>query len=283
MVLYFVGVPSSFLEPLNGARFDQSSVLLFLYLCECNMLSSSVKAYRSYERGHIKNRGRQLRKRGKASAKATLRERRSGLLEELIAERAMAAPSRPGVEKKWKDVFLGQSLGAAGTIVRTSINLIAQGTGESERLGRKVTLTQISVRYTLEIPETTAIADASDTIRLIVYLDRQTNGATAGITDILQDDHYLSFNNLDNNQRFLTLMDRTHDLNPQAGYGNGTTNETAAYNYTDSWYKSVDIPVEFSGTAGLIGEITSNNVGILALTREGLVDITMRTRVRFLG
>ena len=46
------------------------------------------------------------------------------------------------------------------------------------------------------------------------------------MTDILESDDYQSFNNLANKGRFVTLMDRTYELNSNGAAGDGTSNDT---------------------------------------------------------
>ena len=54
---------------------------------------------------------------------------------------------------------------------------------------------------------------ASNLVRIIVYLDRQCNGAAAGVTDLLESASYLSFRNLANQSRFKFLYDKTIPIN----------------------------------------------------------------------
>ncbi len=99
-------------------------------------------------------------------------------------------------ELKFHDVDLDDAtIGVNGNIT-ASINLIAQGVTESTRVGRKCTLRWIGWRYTIEKVENTVLASGDETIRVIMYWDKQANGATAAITDILETDDYHSFNNL---------------------------------------------------------------------------------------
>ena len=113
-------------------------------------------------------------------------------------------------------------------------------------------------------------------------MDKQANGATAGVTDILETDQFLSFNNLANKSRFRTLMDRTYSMNSTAGGGDGTTEDYTEFQLNDSFYKKVNIPIEFSGTAGTIGEIRSNNIGCLILSETGAIcALVSRMRLRF--
>ena len=50
-------------------------------------------------------------------------------------------------------------------------------------------------------------------MRVMLYHDKQANGATAAVLDILESADYQSFNNLVNSGRFRILMDRTYAMN----------------------------------------------------------------------
>ncbi len=188
-------------------------------------------------------------------------------------------------ELKFHDIDVDDAtIAAGGTIQNTgSINLIAQGVTESTRVGRKCVIRSIGWRYTLEKVSTTTLTSGDETVRVIMYLDKQCNGATAAVTDILDTDDYHSFNNLGNSGRFRTLLDRTHTLNNPSltvlagpNYAYGTTSVER------SFFKKVEIPLEFSSTVGAITEIRSNNIGVLLLSKTGsLVNFNSTIRLRF--
>ncbi len=194
----------------------------------------------------------------------------------------MVPSTRPSViELKFFDLDLDDALVASAGGITDSINKIPQGVTEITRVGRKCTIRQINWRFDLQLPTQTAASAGSDTIRVLMYLDKQANGATASITDILETADFQSFNNLSNKNRFRTLMDRTYAINAEAGGGDGTTEDYAATTITDSFYKKVNLPIEFNSTAGAITEISSNNIGVLLISRSGLVNFTSKIRLRF--
>lgn len=191
-----------------------------------------------------------------------------------------------GGELKFLDGSISQTpVAITGNIMNTgTLNVIAQGTGESERIGRKVTLTNIAIRYRWRLPEQDAVADPAqgDTIRLIMYLDKQANGATAAVTDILETAHWQSFNNLANSNRFVILMDKEHtlDYNSLASDGAGViSSSNARQNYT--FYKKCNVPLEFSGTNGTIAEIRSNNIGMLLVSETAIGNLNAKYRLRY--
>ncbi len=188
-------------------------------------------------------------------------------------------------ELKFHDLDINDaSVAANGTIAEDSVLTIAQGTTESERIGRKVIVKSISWRWNLLLSVATSSANVDETVRLILYQDKQTNGATATVTGILETDDYQSFNNLSNKSRFRTLMDRTYDLNATVGAGDGTTNTFGNWQVNDSVFLNVNIPIEYdnSATTGAITTMRSNNIGVLILSKDGaLAVMDGKMRIRF--
>ncbi len=181
------------------------------------------------------------------------------------------APS--GGELKFHDVTVDDAaIAQNGTILNTgSINLIPQGITEITRVGRKCTIKSINWHYSLTSAETDGGASATnpDVVRIILYLDKQCNGATATITQLLRTDFFNSFRNLTESGRFRILMDKFHTLNCMAGGGNGTASDWAARITQGSFYKKCNIPLEFNNTTGAITELRSNNLGVLILSKAG--------------
>ncbi len=186
-----------------------------------------------------------------------------------------------GGELKFFDLDLDDAVIAAAGGLTDSINKIAQGTTEVTRIGRKCTIRSINWRFAVLLPESVLSSSATDTVRVIMYLDKQANGATAAITDILETADFQSFNNLSNKSRFRTLMDRSYDLTAAAGGGDGTTEDYGATLITDTFFKKVNLPIEFDSTAGAITEIKSNNLGVLMLSRNGKAGFASKIRLRF--
>ncbi len=173
---------------------------------------------------------------------------------------------------------------AVGGTVEDSVNQIAQGVTESQRVGRKCTITAINWRYTLNLPENDAVATPLDGAisRVILFQDRQCNGATAVVLDILETANYQSFRNLSNSGRFNILMDKNHILNYRglASDGAGVVSQ-ADVKSDHTFYKKCSIPIEFNSTTGAITEIRSNNIGILVISSNGTPGMLSKLRLRF--
>lgn len=185
-------------------------------------------------------------------------------------------------ELKFHDVDLDDAVVSGGGTVTATINIIPQGTTEVERIGRKCNIRKIAWRYSLSLPAAAgATLVSGDILRMILFIDKQANGATAAVTDVLESAHYQSFNNLSNSGRFRILMDKTYDLNNTAGAGDGAVNDSPLWEISDSFYKDCNIPIEFSSTTGAITEIRSNNLGVLLISRGGSPKLDSKFRLRF--
>jgi len=193
----------------------------------------------------------------------------------------------PGAELKFHDLDIDDAVVASsGSIAQASCNIIAQGTTESTRLGRKLTIKSINWRFQVTLPELDAVADPGpvDAVRVILYLDKQANGATAAVTDILESADFQSFNNLANKSRFRTLMDRTYAINYSnlASDGAGVVS-SAGENIQDSFFKKCNIPIEYdnTGTDGALTSQRSNNIGLLLISRSNTAGFNSKMRLRF--
>ncbi len=202
------------------------------------------------------------------------------------ARLSLARRAAPGAELKFLDTAkAATTTSATGTIFSPSLNVIVQDTGESERVGRKVVIQAIHMEGIVKIPTTATAADTSDYVRIIVYQDKQTNGAAATVTNILETATVLSFNNLANKSRFQTLMDHRVSVNCSAGSGRGTT-DTLSYGESQenfSWHKKCNIAVEYDNTVatGAIESQRSNNIGVLVISGEARASVAYNVRIRY--
>ncbi len=223
---------------------------------------------RAYKNGYVAR----APKRARAAAKPAVRGRRAETLGEL----------------KFHDLDIDDgTVTAAGTIAQVSCNIIAQGNTESERIGRKLTIRKVNWKYEVRIAAVQDQADPpnGDLVRVILYQDKQANGATALVADILETADYQSFRNLANQGRFNILMDRTHNVGQQLSAVDGTN--TAAYPIVHagpySFNKACAIPIEYdnSATTGVITSQRSNNLGVLTISQAGVAGFFSKMRLRF--
>lgn len=190
---------------------------------------------------------------------------------------AAAAASRaaPANELKFFDTNVDNATMAATGEVFPSVNLVAQGTGESQRIGRKLVIKSIDWKYTVSLPGGGA---AADTVRIIIFVDKQCNGSAATVAEILASTDYQSFNNLSNKGRFLTLCDKTFTLNRNAGQLSSSYPEVRM---DGTWHKTLNLPIEFDSTTGAITEIRSNNIGVLQIDATSQAKLDSVVRIRY--
>lgn len=183
-------------------------------------------------------------------------------------------PQRRGELKFFDLLATNAAVDSTWEVMEDSIHHIAQGTGESERVGRRIILTKILLRYTFSLKsiqnQGPGATSGGDTVRIVVYWDKQANGATATGAQLFVDtDELNTYRNMANNRRFKILMDRFVSLNPQSISENTDNLFSAQRNIAHGqWFKSCRIPIEFSSTTGAMAEIASNNIGIMAIAEQ---------------
>jgi len=187
-------------------------------------------------------------------------------------------------EVKFHDIDIDDSIISVGGTIQNggSVNLIGQGVTENERIGRKCTITSINYRFNIKLPAATTANNTSDTVRILFYLDKQANGSSTTVTQILESDDFQSFRNLSNVGRFTILMDKTYEFSA-GGMGEATgpilQSSEVQSNYT--FYKKVNIVLEFNSTTGSIAEIRSNNLCVATWSESGLCVLNSKLRLRF--
>ncbi len=195
--------------------------------------------------------------------------------------------SGAGAELKFLDTskaFTAFTL--AGVVFDDSLNHVAQGNTESQRVGRKVVARHLSFRGIVQSGIATTTTTTDNMYRIIVYCDKQANGAAAAVTDILETGALLSHYNLANQNRFKILYDQTRNVPINAlGQTAAGTFSTVSTDFKWEINLKMNIPIEFDNTAtdGSIATIRSNNIGIigLSITDAGAPLLTYISRLRY--
>lgn len=181
-------------------------------------------------------------------------------------------------EKKFKDTQINDGGNVESTMeFLPDFLTIVQGTGASKRIGRRLTITNIHIRASLSIAGGIATELANwkqpESFRVILVHDKQCNGALPVATDLLVTDTIESYRNVNNILRFEFLMDSMTDL-PLVGCG--FTHDGASYNIaqqgvqvTKTWNYKCWIPIEYSGTTGVLSERVQQNVFLCIVSRVG--------------
>jgi len=186
------------------------------------------------------------------------------------------APDQP--ELKFKDTTKGQTaLASAGTIFNDTLLGMVEGNTDQTRIGNKICVKSVMLRgQAIYNPNGTV---APQLVRVLVYLDKQANGATAAVTDILAAAAFNSFNNLDNSDRFRTLAEETFVMPASGGYSAGNT-LPAAYQF---FLKAkLNLAVKYKGNAGSVADLASANIGVLVISyTDGVGTCGYTARVKF--
>jgi hypothetical protein len=189
--------------------------------------------------------------------------------------------------KFFDSVASSTALAATGTVNSTSINLIDQGNGESQMIGRKVVIKSILLRANLVLPQssnaTLASVAGGDTYRIVMVLDKQANGAAPTVAALFEDTDIRTMNDLENSQRFTIIKEWKGSLNGEINHDGAIYFRGDKDRYI-KWYKKCSIPIEFAPMGGgsrVIGEVKSNNVAILGFSASGTMSFTFRVRIRY--
>lgn len=175
-------------------------------------------------------------------------------------------------------------------VIQNSLVLIPQGTGEKSRIGRRVFVRWISANWLIKLPAQAALsavtAVGGDVLRIIVFQDKQANGANTTVLDILETADFDSYRNLANLQRYRIFMDKTIIMNRQVAVNNSTT---STISLPESLRRCtmgmrVNIAIDYDGTAGTIDELQTSNISALYISQAGSVGIKdNKFRVRYDG
>lgn len=163
--------------------------------------------------------------------------------------------------------------------LKTSIVDVPQGTGESERIGRRVTMKSVNIKGWMIREALSNLAVSQARVRLALVQDKQTNGALTNPLDVWNENSVDSYRNLSNVGRFNILYDKTFTLNVLAAAGNGSTNTTAAFGRYFKISRKINMPIEFDGPTGGISELQSNNLVWFAIF-DGATTTTINFNVR---
>lgn len=163
------------------------------------------------------------------------------------------------------------------------LNAVAQGAGESERIGRKITNHSLHIRGVISMPPTTALAR---TVRIIIVKDTQTNGAQLSASSVIAPSgvskNYLGWRNLEHVSRFQVLMDNLFVIQPDIA-SDGTDL------HGNSPMRNFNLNVKCAGTTlfddptAQVSSITDNSYHIIACASAGGVSLEYNCRFRYMG
>lgn len=189
-------------------------------------------------------------------------------------------------ELKWHDISHSDTvISSTGRTFGTVVGL-EQGKEASQRIGRSCVIRSIAVRYRLELIKYSkaAVSLNNDCVRIIIFLDRQCNGTQIATTDLLAGTGIRSHLNVAEEDRFIILCDKLHNLKWD-GIASETDDTVSSPAVLEeySYFKEVVVPVEYSGASDDVSDITSNNIGMFIISEGNRSGWLSTTRIRYNG
>jgi len=188
-------------------------------------------------------------------------------------------------ELKAFDTALSFAFDATGEVPATGqLCFVQTGDTLNNRDGAVIMVKSLAIRARW-VHQPMAAATSAGTIYLYVVLDKQANGAAAGVTDVLTStDLSIALGNVPNQYRFRILRKIAIDLSSQAGV-------TTAYNnvngHIDEYIEfKKPLEIRYTASAGAITDIASQNIFLIAGATSGIDDtVTLvgTARLRFTG
>lgn len=142
---------------------------------------------------------------------------------------------------------------AGGSVIL--LNGTTQGDGQTNREGSSFKMTSLYLRYS-----TTANATASyNTYRVMLVMDRQSNGVAPGVTDILATNTMDSPRNLDYVKRFKVLYDQVNNVG---------LNAKPQDFYSFKLKLQTHVQCFQSSNTGTVSDITTNGLFLVILSDQ---------------
>lgn len=166
-------------------------------------------------------------------------------------------------ELKHEDSAVSFAFDATGEVPATGqwTQGCIQGTGDTERIGNKITVKGVQFRGSVLYSPAAAVNTATIVYMFIVW-DKQCNGAAAAALDVFTSANFaLALRNTDNLRRFQILWQQAIPLQPTL---TNAANLAGPVTVPISFYKKVNIPVTYDASAGAITDLTSNNIFLMA-------------------
>lgn len=216
-----------------------------------------------------------VKKARKASKKYTLAakyQKRSLLSKEINM-------AQNGPEKKFIDVSNTITVTNVGQI--SLLNGCIPGTDAVNRIGRKTVMKSLTFDCVAVASAALTVAGA---VRVHIVYDKQPNGALPNATTIFKTDDWLGHNNLDNRDRFVTLVD---DILP-VGNQSGSQNVTVCRKHVKLQGKdgTKGLPCIFNnGSAGTAADFTTGTIVLMITGGNFITNFPLfyfNSRVRFM-
>jgi len=192
-----------------------------------------------------------------------------------------------GKELKFVDYSRSGGTGLANTWTLCNpasgaLNAVAQGDGESQRIGRKITPSSLHIRGVIDMNSSTS---NTASVRVVVVKDLQTNAAALTPSQVMTPG-LNGFRNLEYVSRFQVVYDKIFTLSPAVGW-NSQAN-TVLSNGPDRYFRinlrCNDKDILFDGPTADISDIVNVAYSVIACgTTASGVGFNYESRFRYLG
>ncbi len=156
------------------------------------------------------------------------------------------------------------SVGTTGQIA--NLSLLAQGDTNITRDGNKIQAKKLDIRLKLSKTVVTV-----DTLRIVIFVDKEQHGADPGLTDLMTTSAVDSFYNINQSQRFRILKDMTVVINADdTGVGADNVYRIFTINLRN-------MPIHYIGTAADDASCGKNNIYIFMVALEDTTKSVIRS------
>lgn len=171
------------------------------------------------------------------------------------------------------DLTFTPTAGSNSFTMAQALNVVAQGTTAETRIGRKIVITSLDLRYVWQLGATSTNGAPA---RILIVYDKQTNAGLASAADILAQNEFNSQMNLANSERFTILASTI--TKPIAVQNN--------FSIAGQIYKKLRLETVFNDTnAGTIGDIQTGSI-VMLVSQAGAIgtgapSLIAQSRIRF--
>lgn len=143
-----------------------------------------------------------------------------------------------------------------------SLNQMARGKADGQRIGRQVLVRRLAVKYWMTAADTQL---TSVYCRLVIFIDRQFTGTGATPTQVLSQQTLQSWQNPYTRDRFSIIYDETHTMD-QSSHAGGATSTHIQTPLTTAVI-DVDLLLTYKGSLGT--DMRGNNLSFVVITEAG--------------
>lgn len=198
-----------------------------------------------------------------------------------------AIATKLGVESKYLDTTFTSTDISNAWSTPACLNLVGIGDQPTERIGKKYHIHSIQVNARIvgnvqtDLPEVVL----PSTVRIVIFQDKQTNGALPTGLEVMDTDVVESLRNAEYESRFIVHMDKVIPMTCIAGNDAAATVAQVLNPTVFRWYKKLSIDVSTIDGDADIAAIVDNSLHMICITSQVTPDprLHMHCRIRFVG